>query len=136
MSKKIGELAARFGELVASKSRHAKEEKACAEEISQIEEQLLEEMGSEGLQNVKLASGMTLYRRVDKFVAVAEGFTKDQLVAELAQHDQTRDLVAPNYNAISLRSRLNEIEGNGETLPEGLSRMIRIVEKDRVGYRS
>ena len=132
----LGELAEKFGKLMESKARHSKEEKACAEEIAAIEDLLLEEMGSAGFDNVKLKSGMCLYRRIDKFVAVADGYTKEQLVNELAQHDQTRDLVVAQYNANSLRSRLKEIETNGESLPEELSRMIKIVERDRVGHRS
>lgn len=131
----LGDLGAEFEELMRRKKRCADEDKAIAARIAELEMELLEEMTANGLQNMTTTGGMSLFKRVDRFVAVADGYTKEQLVHELAQHDQTRDLVAPTYNANSLRSRLREIEENGEELPESLARLIKIIERDRIGHR-
>lgn len=131
----LGELAAEFERLVLAKKRISVQESELNVSIDEVQDQLLEKMGEEGCQNWKTTNGMTLYRRTDKFPGVAEGFTKEQLIQELGRHPQTMDLVSPNYNSNSLRSRLKEIEENGESLPEELSRMIKITEKEKVGHK-
>lgn len=131
----LGELAAEFEELIKRKKRNTDDASLIAVRQLELEADLLEAMMQNGLQNTKSTTGMTLYHRIDKFVAVAEGYTSEQLALELAQHEQTRDLVAPKFNANSLRSRIKEIEEAGEELPESLARMIKIIEKDRIGHR-
>jgi hypothetical protein len=131
----LGELAAEFERLTLSKKRISVQESELNVSIDEVQSQLLELMGENGLQNLKTEAGMTLYRRTDKYPGVAEGYTKEQLIQELGRHPQTMDLVSPNYNANSLRSRLKEIEDNGELLPEELERMIKIIEKDKIGHK-
>lgn len=132
----IGDLAEKYEELVKRKKDAAATEKDCSEEIAKVEEQLLVALGEEGLGAITTRSGMNLHRKVEQFVSTAEGVTKEQLINVLANHDCTRDLVSPTYNTNSLRARLKEIQANGEQLPEEISKAIRIIERDRIGYRS
>lgn len=131
----LGELAALFERLTLAKKRASIQEAELTVSIDEVQNQLLELMGENGLKNVKTEAGMCLYRRTDKYPGVAEGFTKEDLVRELGRHSQTMDLVSPNYNSNSLRSRLKEIEDNGELLPAELERMIKITEKDKIGHK-
>ncbi len=50
------------------------------------------------MPNMKLDSGMTLYRKTDKFYGAADGVSKEQLVLELGRHPQAMNSVAPSYN--------------------------------------
>lgn len=132
----LGELAAQFEVLVHRKKKAATDEKDLGQQIAAVEEELLEAMGDAGLQNVRTDSGLTLYRTVEKFYGPAEGVKPEELITELARHPETMDLVEPKYNSNSLRSRLKEIEENGELLPEELASKIRVIERDRVRHRS
>ena len=141
----IGELARKFEVLLDRKNKAAKEEKEVSAEISALEEELLDAMADEGLPSLKLESGKTLYKRVDRFYAIKypEGATEDQK-AELKQQfveamkncPDTADLVKFAYNANSLRSRIKEIEENGEQLDPSVLNLISVIEKPRVSYRS
>lgn len=130
------ELGRKFAELVERKKRNASDEADISKQMAAVEESLLNAMSEEGLQNLKLDSGLTLYRATDKFYGAAEGVEKSDLVKELGRHQQTMDLVEPNYNANSLRARMKEIEANGESLPPELEKMIHVTEKFRVRHRS
>ena len=130
------ELARKFAELIKSKKHNETLEKDLSLEMSRLEEQLLNAMSDEGVQNISLDTGMTVYRATDRFYVAAEGVIKERLVLELGRHPQTMDLVAPNYNANSLRARMKEIEANGEDLPDELKQIIHVTEKFRVRHRS
>lgn len=139
----VGDLAKRYVELIQQKKTAGDIEKTCSKEMAILEDQLIEAMADAGLQNLKTEDGVTLYRKVDKFYGPASGETdeeskriKAEFIKELGRHPCTMDLVEPNYNTISLRARFKEMESNGETIPAELMRMLRITEKDRVGYRS
>jgi hypothetical protein len=132
----LGELAAEYAALIDSKKKSEIAVKDFTEQLSGLEERLLEAMTDAGLQNLKLESGLTLYHAIDRFYGPAEGVTKEDLILELGRHPETMDLVAPSYNANSLRARMKEIEANGEVLPEELSSKIKITERDRVRHRS
>jgi hypothetical protein len=132
----IGELAAKFEILVRRKKAASAEEQECSKEMDALEQQLLDMMADEHLPNVKLDSGMTLYKRCDKFYGVAEGATKEQLVQALANCEHTMDLVEANYNSNSLRARMKEIEANGDSLPQEVLDLLKVTEKYKVGHRS
>jgi hypothetical protein len=132
----IGELAAEFETLVRIKKNAADTESQCNKDIERVQQQLLDMMSDEGLPSIKMDSGMTLFRRCEKYYGVAEGHEKDELVNALANCDLTRDLVSANYNANTLRSRMAEIEANGEVLPEEVTRLLKLTEKYKVGHRS
>lgn len=132
----IGELAAKFEELVKQKKSASQQEKDINGQIESLEAELLEEMVNSGLPMVKTDSGMTLYRRNETFVGKADGVTTEMLCKEMAQHPQTRDLVALNYNANSLRSRFKEITESEDTLPDSLRNMLKITTIPKIGYRA
>lgn len=129
-------LAKRYEELLNQKKAVAKQEADNGIELNEVEQRLFDAMVDDELQSMKLDSGLTLYRRIDEFPAVAEGHTKEELVEALANHEETRDLVSVTYNSNSLRSRIKEIESNGETLPEEIRSLLAIHQKFRIGYRS
>lgn len=130
------ELAKRYEQLLEQKKSVAKLDADNSIEMSDIEQQLFDAMVEDETQSIKLDSGLTLYRRIDEFPAVAEGHTKEELVNALANHEQTKDLVSANYNANSLRSRIKEINENGEQLPEEISSLLKMHQKYRIGHRS
>lgn len=132
----LGELASRWEKLVHEKKATADREKSINEEISALEKDLLEEMGLNGLPSIKTESGMTIYRRTETFVSKAAGVTTERLCAEMAQHKETADLVALNYNANSLRSRYKELIESEETLPPAVRNLLNVTEQIRLGYRS
>lgn len=131
----IGELAEQFEALIKKKKFAATTEAECNLEISAIEQQLLDAMADEGMQNLTLSSGMTLFKRCDKFYGVAEGSEKADLVKALANEPMTMDLVEANYNSNSLRARIREIEENGDVLPDEVMKLLKVTEKYKVGHR-
>lgn len=132
----LGELAKKYENLILEKKRSSDAEKSLGVQISQIERELLEEMGLNGMQSLKTESGTVLYRRTDRIVSKAGGVSTEDLCHELAQYAQTKDLVCPRYNANSLSSRWKEIVESDESIPQRLAAMLKIVEIDRVGYRT
>lgn len=136
MASELGTLAQQYAELIERKKRCVTDEKDIASQLAEIEEKLLDQMADAGIQSLNTESGLNLYRKTEKFYGPSDGVSKDDLIAELARHPETMDLVSPTYNSNSLRSRLREIEENGELLPEDLQKKIRITERFRVGYRS
>ena len=130
------ELAKRYEQLLEQKKYAAKLDADNSIEMSDIEQKLFDAMVDDETQSIKLDSGLTLYRRIDEFPAVAEGHTKEELVNALANHEQTKDLVSANYNANSLRSRIKEINENGEQLPDEISSLLKMHQKYRIGHRS
>lgn len=132
----LGELAKKYENLVLEKKRTADTEKILGIEISQVERDLLEEMGLNGIDTLKTSTGTVLYRRKDRIVSKADGVSTDQLCHELAQHEQTRDLVCPRYNANSLSSRWKEMIESDDPVPPSLAAMLKIIEIDRIGYRT
>jgi ketol-acid reductoisomerase len=129
-------LAEKYETLLGSKRKSELSSKEVAAEISLIEQELYDALVDADMQSVSLNSGLTLYRRTDRFYGVAEGHSKQELVSALANNEQTMDLVEVNFNANSLRSRIKEIEGNGETFPQEVSALLKVSEKYRIGYRS
>lgn len=129
-------LAEKYETLLDSKKKSELTAKEVSLEISAIEQELYDALVDAEMQSVSLNSGLTLYRRTDKFYGVAEGHSKEELVSALANHEQTRDLVEANYNANSLRSRIKEIEANGEELPQEIAALLKVHEKYKIGYRS
>ena len=132
----LGELAKKYENLILEKKRNSDAEKSLGVQISQLERDLLEEMGLNGLQTLKTESGTVLYRRTDRIVSKADGVSTDDLCHELAQYEQTKDLVCPRYNANSLSSRWKEMVESEEPIPPRLAAMLKIIEIDRVGYRT
>lgn len=139
----VGDLAKRYVELIQQKKSAGDIEKTCSKEMAVLEDQLIEAMADAGLQNLKTEDGVTLYRKIDKFYGPQSGETdeeskriKAEFIKALGQYPCTMDLVDLNYNSNSLRARMKEMEANGEEIPEGIMKHLRITEKDRVGYRS
>ena len=129
------EKAKQYSELLKQLQSQNKEQKTLEDQKSTLEQELVDAMADEGVPQIKLENGMTLFRRTDTFWGVADGIEKEELVNVLANHPRTMDLIAPNYNANSLRSRVNEIVENGE-LDDTLARVLKKIEKPKIGYRN
>ncbi len=132
----IKDLAEKFEAIIKNKDRIARQDKEVKLEASAVEEELLSAMVEEGMQSFALESGMTFYRRTDKFYGVAKDRTKQELINALAECDMTRDLVQATYNSNSLRSRIKEIEADRGSLPANIMELISVHEEYRVGHRS
>lgn len=132
----IGELGRKFETLIRERKQADKTSDDLKKQIDSLEEELIEAMADEELQGLPLESGMTLYRRTDKFYGVAEGFAKKDLCEALANHPDTMDLVEVNFNSNSLRARLKEMESHGKEIPDEIREKLKIIEKDRIGHRS
>jgi hypothetical protein len=132
----IGELGEEIETLIRAKKAAADTESYCNKEIERVQQQLLDAMADEHLPMIRLDSGMTLFKRCEKYYGVNEGYSKEDLINALANCDMTRDLVAATYNANTLKSRMAEIEANGDTLPAELLQMLKVTEKYKVGHRS
>lgn len=129
------EKAKAYSELLKQLQSQSKEQKTLEDQKSSLEQELVDAMADEGVPQIKLENGMTLFRRTDTFWGAADGIEKEELVNVLANHPRTMDLIAPNYNANSLRSRVNEIVENGE-LDDTLARVLKKIEKPKIGYRN
>ena len=132
----IGELGRKFETLVRERKQVDKTSEDLKKQIDSLEQELIEAMADEGLQGLPLESGMTLYRRTDKFYGVAEGFAKKDLCEALANHPDTMDLVEVNFNSNSLRARLKEMESLGREIPAEIMEKLKVIEKYRIGHRS
>jgi hypothetical protein len=134
---RIKELGDRFEEIVRRRKSIDTEDKILSGEAEKVEQELLEEMVADGCQNIKRESGMTFYRAEDKFVGVADGVDKEELVARLANDDNFRDIVKTSVDFRTLRTRLNEIEENQEVAVDpAITAMLKLTSKHRVKYRS
>lgn len=132
----LGELGRRFERLVRDRKAADKTSDDLKKELDSLEQELIDAMADEGLQGLPLESGMTLYRRTDKFFEVAEGFAKKDLCEALANCPDTMDLVDVSYNSNSLRARLKEMESLGKEIPAEIMQRLKVIEKDRIGHRS
>lgn len=129
------EKAREYSELLKELQSQSKEQKTMEDKKSVLEQELVDAMADAGVPQIKLDNGMTLFRRTDTFWGAADGIEKEELVNVLANHPRTMDLVSPNYNANSLRSRVNEIVENGE-LDDTLARVLKKIDKPKIGYRN
>lgn len=131
----LKELAEEYAKQLENRKTAAAWESEAKEKMAAIEQQLIEALADCGWQNIKMADGLVLYRKVDRIYCMAKGVDKTQFIEELARHPQTMDLVSPNYNSQSFQARMKNIERNGEALPSGLAEMVTVIEKDRIGHR-
>jgi hypothetical protein len=141
----IGELARQFEKLLDRKNKAAADTREVSGEIESLEQELLDKMADEGMPSMRLESGKTLYTRVDKFYAIKypdgateeqKAETKQEFIRALADCPDTSDIVKRDYNAATLRSRIKEIEENGEQLDPSVLNLISVIEKPRISYRS
>lgn len=132
----VGELAKDYENALKDKRRAQEDEKSANKDIREIAQELLEAMALDGLKSVKTASGMTIFRKEDVFVSRAEGVSRGELVNILARHEQTMDLVSPNYNASSLQSRYREMVETEQPVPEELAAALKITKVPALGTRS
>jgi len=131
----LGETAQRYENLLREKKLNAASKTDLSEEQKLLEKEMLEEMGLSGMQNVKTEGGTNFYRYKQTIVCAKKGISTAQLCHELAQHEDTRRIVTPGFNANTLSSLWKEMLKSGKPVPPELAEMLQVIEIDRVGAR-
>lgn len=131
----LTELGALFANAHTVKSQRESDAKEVGQEVTRLEQLLLNAMAEAGLPSFRLSTGQTIYRQTDSYAGVADGHTKEELAEALANEDQFRDLIKPQLNLMSLRARMREIEEAGESLPDVIRQQVKINEVHRVKVR-
>lgn len=101
----------------------------------ELEEQILEALTANGQQNAKSDSGMKYFKKKDRWVSAKEGIDKAEMIRVLANDPNFRDLVNPQVNAMSLRTRYQEVLDSGESISAEVDRVLRVVETIKLGTR-
>lgn len=148
----LDKLMEQYEQSLAAKKGLEAEAKLSGEVVDRLEQEILEAMVAAGTQNYKTARGYTFFRRTETYFSPkarvgvdgnvlknASGVTvtlRDDLINALANHPTFMDLVAPNYNANSLQSRLREWLRNNEELPKELAPLVNVTTVEKLGVNS
>lgn len=100
--------------------------------IKQVEPTLLGFMEKGCVNTLKLDIGLTIYLHRQIWGGIAEGATKEQLVAQLKAHTASEFLIAENYNAQQLGAWVREFPRNDEgepIIPDVLKGVLTTTEK-------
>ena len=103
------------------------------EELAKREERLLENFSRDGIQNMKTASGQTVYLNREVFARLV-GDTKKAHTA--LRRASLGDFIKATVNAQTLRAYVREKEESEEEIPKGLRPYIDIAEIYRLRVRS
>lgn len=126
----LGTLAAEFVEQHKRLADAESEVKAIKARLDQIEPQLLEEMGGNGVQSMN-TNGRTLYIRTDRFVNKAPEVSQIDVCAALVAQGLGH-MVGTTFNAAKLKSQVVEWLNEGQELPADLAGMLKVTEATRV----
>ena len=103
------------------------------EELRRQEDQILETFAHDGIQNMKTASGQTVYLNREVFARLV-GDTKKAHTA--LRRAGLGDFIKSTVNAQTLRAYVREKEESEEELPKGLQPYIDVAEVYRLRVRS
>ena len=106
-------------------------------EIENLEQLAVDELINRGLQNVKLASGETVYLNKDFYASLVNDDNNEKAGAHAAfKRARLGDLVKPNVNISSLKAYIRELRNNGKQLPPSVRKWVKITDVNKVGVRS
>ena len=126
----LSTLVAEFAEKVAEKRKLEAEVKQLATELASREEKLVEEFAQAGIQNIKTATGQTIYLNRQIFARL----TGDQKKSYTAlRRAGLGDFIKEGVNTQTLSAYVRELE---EVLPKGLQPYINVTEVYRMRMRS
>lgn len=103
--------------------------KGVKEEADQLEQQLLEAFASESVDRITV-DGQTVYLRTQRFGALQEGATKDDVVDALESDQHSRGLVSKGFNWNSVHAHVRELVGEdgNDPLPDHLRDVLKVTE--------
>ena len=123
-------MVAEYAALTAERRKLEVEVNAIKRDLEDREAKLVEAFGEAGIQNIKTASGQTVYLNREIFARLAG----DQEEAHAAfRQAGLGDLIKEVINAQTLRAYVREMD---EALPEGLRPYIDVTEVYRMRMRS
>ena len=123
-------MVADYAALTAERRKLESEVNAIKRDLADREAKLVEAFGEAGIQNIKTASGQTVYLNREIFARLAG----DQEEAHAAfRQAGLGDLIKEVINAQTLRAYVREMD---EALPEGLQPYIDVTEVYRMRMRS
>ena len=103
------------------------------EELAKREERLLEKFSRDGIQNMKTATGQTVYLNREVFARLV-GDTENAHTA--IRQAGLGDFIKATVNAQTLRAYVREKEESEEEIPQGLQPYIDVTEVYRLRVRS
>ena len=126
----LSDMVAEYAALTAERRKLESEVNAIKRDLADREAKLVEAFGEAGIQNIKTASGQTVYLNREIFARLAG----DQEEAHAAfRQAGLGDLIKEVVNAQTLRAYVREMD---EALPEGLQPYIDVTEVYRMRMRS
>ena len=128
--KPLSTLVAEFADLTEQRRKLEVEVKKLATDLAAREERLVQEFGQAGIQNIKTATGQTIYLNREIFAKLV-GDQKKALTA--FRRAGLGDFVKETVNANTLRAWVREMD---EVLPKGLQPYVDVTEVFRMRMRS
>lgn len=95
-----------------------------------LEQQLLEEFATDGVQNISV-DGNVVYLRRQLWARVAEGASRDEVIDGLRRAGLDH-FVTEGFNTSTISSWMRELEAEGDELPQELEGLLAPVEKYNV----
>jgi len=126
----LADLVTEFAALTEQRRKLEAEVKKLATDLAAREEKLVEEFAQAGIQNIKTATGQTIYLNREIFAKLVGDHKKALTAFRRAGLD---DFVKETVNANTLRAWVREMD---EVLPKGLQPYIDVTEVYRMRMRS
>ena len=127
----LAEMQQRYVDECRKKKKLEAELKELSEQVATLSDTLAEQMAAEGQQNVTMTDGSKLHIRTDRYVTKRGGIPTPA-ICEILEELGLNYMVAPAYNASSLKSKIKEMQDQGEEIPELLAAALNIGETQRV----
>lgn len=129
------ELLEEYSKIKNAMEKHEADAKEAEERLSQLDEQILEAMVDAGQQNCTGVDGRKFFRKTERWVSAAEGVKKSEMIRILANDPHFADLVNPQVNSMSLRTRYQEVIDSGEPVSPEILRVLKVTESVKLGTR-
>jgi len=127
---RLSDLVAEYADKTAERRKLDAAVNALKAELTVLEEKLVEEFGSAGIQNIKTKAGETIYLNREIFAKLVGDPKKAHTALRRAG---LGDFVKDQVNAQTLRAYVREMD---EVIPKGLQPYIDITEVFRMRMRS
>ena len=121
---------AKYAQKTEARRKLDSESKRLATEIAALDARLVEEFAKTGIQNVKTASGQTVYLNREIFATLTGDLKKAKTALRRAG---LGEFIKEGVNSQTLRAYVREMD---EVLPRGLQPYIDITEVFRIRMRS
>lgn len=122
---------ARWVELTERKRKQEAELRTIQDELTEMEEPLLEDLTLAGIQNVKV-NGMTVFRQREFFCKARPDVDRDKLIDAFRLAGMAHAVI-PSWQ--SLRALAREWSENGDDIPEAIRGMVDVGEHYRLRSR-